>query len=67
MSIFRRSPERIHGYVIPAPRFTRQALVYFIKYAVAPVLLILLALDLGLFFLFRNVFGLCYGVACLWN
>lgn len=57
--------ERIHGMVIPAPRFTRWALVYFLKYALLPGLLILLALDVALYFVFRDWLGACYGILCL--
>jgi hypothetical protein len=60
----RRSPERVHGHVIPAPRLTRKALVAFLAYVAAPALLVLLMLDVALYFAFRNVFGLCYGVLC---
>lgn len=67
MPLLRRSLQPIHGQVVPAPRFTRWALIYFLKYLAAPVLLLLLALDFGLYLLFRDAFGLCYGVACLWN
>ncbi|WP_298720106.1 hypothetical protein [uncultured Ferrovibrio sp.] len=67
MGLIRKRPERIHGYSIPAPRFTRWALIYFLKYVALPVLLVLLALDLGLYFLFREVFNTCYGIACFWS
>lgn len=60
----RRSPERIHGHVIPAPRLTRTALVRFLAYVAAPVLLLLLALDVVLYVVFRDLFGICYGVLC---
>ena len=60
----RRSPERVHGHVIPAPRLTRTALAYFLGYVAAPVLALLLALDVALYLLFRDVFGICYGVLC---
>ncbi|WP_341912924.1 hypothetical protein [Ferrovibrio terrae] len=57
-------PARIHGMVIPAPRFTRWALVYFLKYLLLPGLLVLLALDIALYFVFRDWLGACYGVLC---
>jgi hypothetical protein len=57
-------PERIHGLVIPAPRFTRWALVYFLKYVLAPGLLILLGLDIVLYVVFRDWLGACYGILC---
>lgn len=66
MPLFRR-PERIHGLIIPAPRFTRHALVYFLKYLAAPVLLLLLLLDVALYVLFREAFDACYGVMCFWE
>ena len=60
----RRTPERVHGHVIPAPRLTRRALAYFLAYVAAPVLLLLLALDVVLYVVFRDLFGICYGVLC---
>lgn len=66
MALF-RSAARIHGYVIPAPRFTRWALVYFLKFIVAPVLLLLLALDVALYFVFRNWLDSCYGILCFFE
>lgn len=66
MALF-RSAARIHGYVIPAPRFTRWALVYFLKFIAAPVLLLLLALDVALYFVFREWLGSCYGILCFFE
>ena len=60
----RRSPGRVHGHVIPPPRLTRRALAYFLGYVAAPALLVLLALDVALYVVFRDVFGICYGVLC---
>jgi hypothetical protein len=62
-----RQPDRIHGLIIPAPRFTRWALVYFLKFVLAPVLLVLLALDVALYFVFRHWLEACYGILCLWS
>lgn len=59
--------QRIHGLVIPAPRFTRWALVYFLKFLALPALLILLLLDVALYFVFRDWFGACYGVLCFFQ
>lgn len=58
------APERIHGLVIPAPRFTRWALVYFMKFVLLPGLLLLLALDVVLYFVFRHWLDACYGILC---
>lgn len=59
--------ERIHGLAIPAPRFTRWALLYFLKFVLLPVLLLLLALDVALYVVFRDWLGACYGVLCLFQ
>jgi hypothetical protein len=59
--------ERIHGMAIPAPRFTRWALVYFLKFVLLPALLVLLALDVALYFLFRHWLEACYGILCLFQ
>lgn len=59
--------ERIHGLAIPAPRFTRWALVYFLKFVLLPVLLLLLALDVALYVVFRDWLGACYGILCLFQ
>ncbi len=66
MSIFRR-PERIHGQAIPAPRLTRHALKRFLLWIMAPFLLLCLLGDVALYFLFREVFGSCYGLLCLFS
>jgi hypothetical protein len=59
--------ERIHGLAIPAPRFTRWALVYFLKFVALPVMLLLLALDVALYFVFRHWLDACYGVLCFFQ
>lgn len=60
----RRIPERVHGHVIPAPRLTRHALRRFVVWIALPILLLLLLLDVALYVVFRDVFGVCYGVLC---
>ena len=40
------------------------ALVWFLGYVAAPVLLVLFALDVALYVIFRDLFGICYGVLC---
>ncbi len=59
--------EKIHGLAIPAPRFTRWALAYFLKFVLLPALLILLLLDIALYFVFRDWLGACYGVLCFFQ
>ncbi|QDO97292.1 hypothetical protein FNB15_08430 [Ferrovibrio terrae] len=59
--------ERIHGLAIPAPRFTRWALVYFLKFVALPGLLLLLLADVALYFVFRHWLDACYGVLCFFQ
>ncbi len=59
-----RGPEPVHGYVIPAPRLTRHALRRFLLWALLPFLLLCLAGDLLLYWLFREFLGRCYGLLC---
>ncbi|HLT76588.1 MAG TPA: hypothetical protein VKZ87_04300 [Ferrovibrio sp.] len=61
----RRMPERVHGHVIPAPRLTRHALRRFLLWIGAPALLLLLLLDIALYFAFRHWLDACYGILCL--
>ncbi len=58
-------PEPIHGHIIPAPRFTPWAWLYFTAFVAVPILGVALLLDIALFFIFRDVFGRCYGLLCL--
>ena len=58
-------PEAIYGHAIPAPRFTRWAWLYFLGFFCVPVLGLAVLLDVVLFFVFRDVFGTCYGLLCL--
>ncbi len=59
--------EKIHGLAIPAPRFTRWALVYFLKFVALPGLLLLAAADVALYFVFRHWLDACYGVLCFFQ
>jgi len=64
---FRRPTVPIKGIVAEGPRFTRWAAIYFFGYVAGPFLLLCLALDVALYFLFKNVFHSCYGVLCLFE
>jgi|GEM_PF-1956049 len=72
MALFRlparwRGPERIHGFVIPAPRFTRHALRRFLLWILAPFLMLCLAGDLLLYWVFREFLHSCYGLLCFFQ
>ncbi len=60
-----RGPRTIHGKIVPAPRFTGWALLYFVLYIALPVLAVGLVLDLILFFVFDRFFDSCYAILCL--
>lgn len=66
MALFRKA-QSINGYVLPARRLTGWALYYFLLYFGAPVIGFALALDALLFVLFRDYFGTCFGVFCLFE
>ncbi len=63
---FRCSPP-VRGVVAEGPRFTRWAAIYFFGFVAAPFLLVCFALDVGLYYLFKEVFHRCYGVLCLFE
>lgn len=53
------------GWVLPAPRLTPWAFLYFGLYVAAPFLTAMLLLDLIFYGIFTLGFGACYGVLCL--
>lgn len=61
----RRQP--IKGVTAEGPRFTRWAAIYFFGYVAVPILVVCLALDAGLYLLFKHVFHRCYGVLCFFE
>ena len=63
---FRRSAP-VKGIIAEGPRFTIWAGLYFFGFVAGPFLLVCLALDVGLYFLFKNVFNSCYGVLCFFE
>ena len=61
---FRRRAVPVMGVIAEGPRFTRWAAIYFFGFVAGPFLLLCLAADIGLYFLFKNVFHRCYGILC---
>ena len=53
------------GHEILAPKPTRWAYFYILKYIALPVGMILTGMDIVLFFIFKYAFNSCYGVFCL--
>ncbi len=64
---FLRKPVAIKGVVAEGPRFTRWAAIYFFGYVAVPLLTLCLAVDIGLYFLFKHAFNRCYGVLCFFG
>ncbi len=54
----------VRGVVLPGPRFTKWAWFYMALYVFLPVIGAALLLDVILYFVFREIFGACYGVLC---
>jgi hypothetical protein len=63
----RRRNRPVMGVTAEGPRFTRWAAIYFVFYVAVPVLAVCLALDAGLYLLFKQVFHSCYGVLCFFE
>lgn len=55
----------VMGHTLPAPKPTRWAFYYILRYIGLPICLILTGLDMMLFFIFKYVFNSCYGFFCL--
>lgn len=59
--------QNVMGHEIAAPKPTRWAFYYILKYIGMPICLILTAMDVMLFFIFKYGFDSCYGIFCLLN
>ena len=55
------------GHEITAPKPTKWAFFYILKYIGLPVCMILTGLDILLYFIFKYAFNSCYGLFCLIN
>ncbi|UTW55373.1 hypothetical protein [Kordiimonas sp. SCSIO 12610] len=63
----RQKLEAVMGWKIAPPRLTIWAYLYGLMYLALPFLLAMLALDIIFYTLFREVWGACYGVMCLFE
>ena len=63
--MIRKKPQEIMGYRLSAPAMTRTGLRLLLQYVAAPIIGLLALADLGLFLIFKYLFGQCYGVWCL--
>jgi hypothetical protein len=62
-----RRPGTVAGHHLPPPRPTRHALRYVLLWFGLPLVTLLALLDLLLYLLFTRVFGVCYGIFCLFG
>ena len=53
------------GVIAPTPRPTRRAVLYAVGFFGLPLVALLALLDIILYFLFERMFGICYGISCL--
>jgi len=63
----KKTRPNVMGYEIPAPKPTKWALYYILKYIALPICLILTGMDIILYLFFKYIFDSCYGVFCLIN
>lgn len=63
--MFRRKTQTIMGHTLPSPRVTRTGFRLMLLQVAAPLLIILLLMDVALYLFFRFVLDSCYGVLCL--
>jgi len=61
----KKTGQAVMGYEISAPKPTKWAYYYILKYIALPIGLILTGMDIILYFFFKYVFDSCYGVFCL--
>lgn len=52
------------GHRLPRPRLTRDGFVMMLAYFAAPIMAVLLAVDVILYFVLKAAFGWCYGLWC---
>lgn len=48
-----------------SPRLTPTGVRVLLQYVAGPILLVLLAMDIALYFIFKVFYNSCYGVLCL--
>ena len=60
----KKNEAAVRGVVLPGPRFTKWAWLYMALYIFLPIIGAAFLLDLILYFVFRDHFGVCYAVLC---
>ena len=62
--MLRRKTQTVMGHDLPRPRLTRDGFVMMLAYFAAPIMAVLLAVDVILYFVLKAAFGWCYGLWC---
>ncbi|MEM9618498.1 MAG: hypothetical protein AAF936_11100 [Pseudomonadota bacterium] len=62
--MLRPKTQVVNGMRLPAPRLTLTGLRLILQYCAAPIVGALISIDIALYFYFREVYGVCYGVWC---
>ncbi|VAV98822.1 hypothetical protein MNBD_ALPHA01-150 [hydrothermal vent metagenome] len=61
----KKAKQNVMGHEILAPKPTRWAYLYILKYIALPIGMVLTGMDIILYFIFKYAFNSCYGVFCL--
>ena len=62
--MFRKKTQTIMGVTAPSPRMTSHWYKMVLLYAAAPVMTLLVGVDVILYFVLRATFDICYGLWC---
>ncbi len=62
--MLRKKTQTISGHTLPSPRMTRAGMVLMLTYFALPLMTVLVAIDIVMYFLLRYAFDVCYGVWC---
>lgn len=62
--MLRPKTQVVNGQRLPAPRLTLTGLRMILQYCAAPVVGFLVSVDVALYFYFREMHDVCYGVWC---
>lgn len=62
--MFRKKTQTVMGQDLPSPRLTRGGVIMILTHFAAPIVAVLIAVDVMLYFVFKAAFGWCYGLWC---
>lgn len=62
--MLRKKTQTVMGYELPSPRVTGDGFIMMLAYFAAPILTLLVSIDVVLYFALKAAFGWCYGLWC---